>query len=160
VCKCVLYCCHRVFVCKCVLYCCHRVTIQLQLINISYHITLSEQVPRSQSPAHIAPDYTLHNSNNLPFPYFALLETTTQFHTFHSTSLPACHFYFGTQIFRGYLLLQAIPLEARKGPEGSRRLRLPEFLANRYMEGVSLSVLGTDRFYFLGDLTVLISVTG
>ena len=67
VCKCVLYCCHRLstklqlknththiyiyiyiyiyiiilfsvlFVCKCVLYCCHRVSTKLQLTNISYH---------------------------------------------------------------------------------------------------------------------------
>jgi hypothetical protein len=44
VCKCEQYCCHRVstcvlFVCKCEQYCCHRVSTQLQLyIYIIYHM--------------------------------------------------------------------------------------------------------------------------
>jgi len=41
---CVILCivCVCVCVCRCVLCCCHRVTNQLQLTNISYHITYME----------------------------------------------------------------------------------------------------------------------
>jgi len=39
----VLFC--ALFVCKCVLYYCHRVATQLQLINISYHITTKSCCP-------------------------------------------------------------------------------------------------------------------
>jgi hypothetical protein len=37
------------------------------------------------------------------------------------------------------------------GPEGCRRLRLPEFLDNRYMKVAKLSAVGTGRPYSQGD---------
>jgi len=42
---------------------------------------------------------------------------------------------------------KAIPLQARTGPEGSRRLRLPVFKINWHMKVVSLSALRTGRLH-------------
>jgi hypothetical protein len=42
---------------------------------------------------------------------------------------------------------KAIPLQAWTGPQGSRRLRFPEFQENRHMKMVSLSALRTGRLY-------------
>ena len=51
---------------------------------------------------------------------------------------------------------KAIPLQAWTGPEGSRRLRLPD----RHMKVVRLSAPGTGRLYPQKTFLVLISVTG
>jgi hypothetical protein len=53
-------------------------------------------------------------------------------------------------VYRGALIVnikEAIPLQAWTGPEGSRRLRLPEFLDNRHIKMVRLSALRTGRLY-------------
>jgi len=42
--------------------------------------------------------------------------------------------------------VKAISLQAWTGPEGSRRLRLPDFKA-RHMRMISLSALSTGRLY-------------
>ena len=51
---------------------------------------------------------------------------------------------------------KAVPLQVRKGPEGSRKLRFLDFVTTA--QGVGrLSALGTDRFY---PKEMLISVRG
>ena len=54
---------------------------------------------------------------------------------------------------------KAVPLQARSGPEGFRKLRIPDFVTTAE-DGDRLSALGTGRLYPQQILLVLISVRG
>ena len=54
---------------------------------------------------------------------------------------------------------KAVPLQAWRGPEGSRKLRFPDFVTTA-QDGGRLSALRTDYLYPQETLLVLISVTG
>ena len=55
--------------------------------------------------------------------------------------------------------VKSVPLQARRGPEGSRKLRFPDFLTTA-QDGGRLSALRTGRLYPQEMLLVLISVRG
>jgi len=57
------------------------------------------------------------------------------------------------------LLGKSVPLQARRGPEGSGKLSFPDFVTSA-QDGVRLSALRTGRFYPQEILLVLISVRG
>jgi len=54
---------------------------------------------------------------------------------------------------------KAVPLQARRGPDGSRKLRFPRFVTTA-QDGGRLSALRTGRLYPQKMLLVLISVRG
>ena len=57
------------------------------------------------------------------------------------------------------LMFFSVPLQARRGPEGSRKLKFPDFVTTA-QDGGRLSALRTGRLYPQEIILVLISVRG
>jgi len=58
-----------------------------------------------------------------------------------------------------YILKRSVPLQAWKGPEGSRKIRFPDFVTTA-QDGGRLSVLGTGHLYTQEINLVINSVKG
>jgi hypothetical protein len=65
-----------------------------------------------------------------------------------------------TDLTRGKGKGKAIPLQAWRGPEGSRRPEAPRFEDNRHMKAVRLSALRTSHLYAQEMFLVLTFVRG
>jgi hypothetical protein len=56
------------------------------------------------------------------------------------------------------MISKSVPIQACRGPEGSRSLRLPEFREHRHVKLARFSAIRNGRLYSQGTSLVLISI--